>query len=195
MARRSASDSRGRKRSPETLRLFVAAYPPALVVDHLLQEVARIELPPHRPLPVDQVHLTTWFIGETDRRDIPRVEESVERAAVAIAPIVVAPDRIVTLPARGAARLVGATAPCPSPLQELHQRLRSRLARSERVGKPFLPHLTLLRFSPPQRGLKVQRELQGIEFEITSLRLVRSELLAAGARHHTVSEIPLATRR
>jgi len=195
MAKRSGSDRRGGRRSPDTLRLFVAAYPQARVVDRLFEETARLELPPHRPLPADQVHLTTWFIGETDRGEVGRIEESVARAGAAISPMTVVPDRLVTLPARGPARLIAAAAPCPSALEELHQRLRTRLARTERVGKPFLPHLTLLRFSPPQRGLKVDRELQGVEFEITSLRLVRSDLLSTGARHQTVSEIPLAGRR
>jgi len=194
MPREPRDDRRRSRRSGGSLRLFVAAYPPASVVDRLVQEAARLDLPPHRLLPLDQVHLTALFIGETDPGDLGRIEESVARAAAAIAPLKISPDRLVTLPRRGPARLVAASAPCPPALEELHQRLRKRLLREVREGSEFLPHITLLRFSPPRPGLKISEELAGVDFDISGLRLVRSHLSPEGAHHQAISEIPLAGR-
>jgi 2'-5' RNA ligase len=144
----------GPRRGDGGLRVFVAAYPPAGTARTLADAAAALALPAHRATPPDQVHLTLQFVGDVDPRDLDALLESAERAAAAVSPLAVAPDRLVTLPERGPARLVAAAAPAVPALAELVLRLAARLAR-EPSRSPYLPHLTLLRFRAPARGLRI----------------------------------------
>ncbi len=63
-----------------SLRLFVAVYPPEQVARKLLAALDRLRLPAHRLVAPEQVHLTLHFIGDTpvDRLDATR--ETVHRS-------------------------------------------------------------------------------------------------------------------
>ena len=174
-------------------RIFVAAYPPPPVADALLAAAADLELPRHRTTPPDQVHLTLQFVGDVDSRDLDGVLESVERAAAGVGPCEVAPDRWITLPERGPARLIAAAAPEVPALSELSKRLATRLARNVRKGKSrfFLPHLTLLRFRPPVTGLRLDVPIEPRPFTIDHIHVMRSILRPEGAEHREVREIGL----
>lgn len=187
-----------RRRHPDRpgLRLFVAAYPPPEVADALARAAQALDLPPHRPTPPDQVHLTLLFLGEVDPRRLDSVIESAERAAAGIGAFELAPDRLISLPERGPARLVAAAAPEAPPLTELTRRLAHRLAahrRKERsrAGERFLPHLTLLRFRSAVAKLVVDEAIPVERFVVDRISVMRSTLLRGGAEHREVKEIGL----
>lgn len=179
--------------SGESIRLFVAVYPPAEVAAAMIGSLAGLELPPMRLTPHDQVHLTLQFIGERTQRELPEVHESVERSAAGLAVFALAPLRLVSLPERGPARLIACETDGPPPLLEIHRRLALRLARSprERSGDRFLPHLTLARFSSPSQ-VRVALPVEVPEFAVTSISLRRSILKPGGAVHAELARFPLA---
>src|SRR5690554_2267744 len=80
------------------LRLFVAAYPPIERSQRWLADLAELDLPPHRPTPLPQVHLTLLFIGDVPVRQLDRTIESIERSCGGIKPITLTPQRLVALP-------------------------------------------------------------------------------------------------
>lgn len=177
-----------------TLRLFVGAYPDPPVAQAMTALVVPLDLPPHRPTRAEQIHLTLRFIGDTDRRDLERVVESVERSAAGIGTIELRPTRLVGLPERGGARLIALETDAPALLIELHRRLAHRLARHARrnASDRFLPHLTLCRFAAPVRWGIEPREVELPPFTIRSIALMRSVLRSDGMEHLRLAHVPLA---
>ncbi|QYU68299.1 hypothetical protein J4558_26360 [Leptolyngbya sp. 15MV] len=65
------------------MRLFVAIAPPEEMARRLREQINALpDLPPHRLAPIEQVHMTVQFIGEVTPRELPAVEEAVERSVV-----------------------------------------------------------------------------------------------------------------
>jgi len=178
-----------------SLRLFVAVYPPPEVAAALVAALGRVGgLPAHRRVPAAQVHLTLQFIGDTPADHVDDVVETVTRAARGLGDFELTPQRLITLPPRGTARLVAAETDSPPGLLELHRRLVTRLARAPR-GRPgdrFRPHLTLCRFATPSRVTALDAPLAGLGFPVDHVALMRSALLPQGARHDRVAAITLS---
>jgi RNA 2',3'-cyclic 3'-phosphodiesterase len=183
--------------SARPLRLFVAAYPPAEVARALLDQLAAMSLKDIRLSPLEQVHLTLQFIGDTEVRDLPAVKESVDRAAAGLSTASVEVPGLISLPERGRARLVAAELEAHPALLELHRRLARRLAKNarERSSDRFLPHMTLGRF-PSGSGDRVEAPVSiPLRFEVSDAVLVQSILRPQGAEHRPVARFPLSPGR
>jgi RNA 2',3'-cyclic 3'-phosphodiesterase len=175
------------------LRLFAAIYPPLDVARSLIMALNGHELPRHRLTPIEQIHMTVQFIGDTPARELDATIESVQRGCSGISPFALQMQRLISLPERGQARLIAVELnSCPA-LLELHRRLVSRLARQprERQRERYRPHMTLCRFPSPTR-FKINAELPALEFTVTQVKLMRSTLATSGAHHHEVNNCVLA---
>jgi len=170
------------------VRLFVAAYPPAEWSARALALLDEVRLPPRaRTTTVGALHLTIQFIGDASEKELPGVIESVERSAAGIGAFDLTPQRVITLPERGHARLIALELDCPPMLRQLHGRLVSRLARNPRgsEGARFVPHLTVCRFDPCPRPF-VEMPIELPAFGIDEIRVMRSVLRPSGADHTMV---------
>lgn len=159
----------------------------------MLQRLSEIELPRHRVTPLDQLHLTVFFIGEVAGRDLAATIESATRAAAGLGCFSLTPRRVVSLPERGWPRLVALETDCPSPLLELHERLVRRLAQRprSRSRERFAPHFTLCRFANDVKAERIEQPIEMPSMAITEVRVMCSELRTDGARHRTVEAIEL----
>ncbi|MBX3375390.1 MAG: RNA 2',3'-cyclic phosphodiesterase [Phycisphaeraceae bacterium] len=176
------------------LRLFVTIDPPEGARRAMLGLLAGLSIDPrHKVTPLDQVHLTVQFIGDTEERELPNVVESVRRAAAGIGTFSLSPQRLISLPERGPVRLVALETDAPTALLELHRRLAHRLARSPRAkaGDRFLPHLTLCRFSGEALPGRVDRSVSLPPFPVERVRLMKSFLRPRGAQHVCLEEVAL----
>ncbi len=175
------------------MRLFVAAYPPPEVVRGMLAALKRLELPPHRLVPPEQVHLTLQFIGDTAPGRLDTVHESVERATGGLRAFDLTPRRLVRLPERGRARLVAVETDAPATLLELQRRLATRLARRTRHNPAdrFRPHLTLCRFRQPSPLHEVDVAVDVEGFTVDRILLMKSTLHSTGAQHVEVAQFVL----
>jgi len=181
---------RNKRSSSRGVRLFCALHPQEAQSKEILSRLDSIgPLPEHRVTPIDQLHMTVVFIGEVERSQVAPIEESVQRAASAIAPFSWSPDRIDYLPLRGPARTVAAIGPCCKALEELHQRLAQRLVRGKK-GRSFLPHMTLARFKTPRPMIRIDESYHGPLLQFETVQLVRSRLLPTGAEHQVLLEVP-----
>lgn len=200
--RRRAIDRRSGKAHEETVRLFVACYPPATVARELAREATalceRRGLPDSRETPADQVHLTLQFVGDTPLGALESVRESVRRAASGLGAFELWPIRLIGLPSNDRPRLIAAETDSPPTLLELQRRLAQRLARTtrEKAGDRYRPHLTLRRFvTPGFRCEPIDEELslgrERVVFEASWIALMRSELSRAGAVHKEVERVEL----
>lgn len=178
--------------SESRLRLFAAIYPPPSAVGRLLEHLRSASTPEHRETPPEQVHLTIQFIGDRSSHELDDVKESVRRSAAGLPAFRLLPLHLRTLPSRGPARLIACETDVPPALLELHRRLSHRLARNprDRDDERFLPHLTLCRFTSP-RPFRLELAVDGPEFPVTEVMLVRSVLKPQGAIHAEVLRIPL----
>lgn len=182
------------------LRLFVAIYPPEGGLDGQpgardWLSVLRTLEPPlahHRATPVQQVHLTLYFIGATPAAELDAVIESVERSTDGIAPFDLTPLRLMSLPNRSP-RLVALETDAPPGLLELQRRLAERLARTTRTrpGDRYLPHFTLCRFKQGARPRRVDLRLDYHPFTVHRVVLVQSVLRREGAEHRSLREVEL----
>ncbi|HZW08489.1 MAG TPA: RNA 2',3'-cyclic phosphodiesterase [Phycisphaerales bacterium] len=177
----------------DRLRLFVAAYPPAEHAEAMLAALRRLPLSRHREVAAAHVHMTLQFIGERSARELDGVLESVERSCSGIGAFSLMPRELITLPERGAPRLVAAETDAPAGLLEVHSRLAHRLAREPRrnASDRFRPHLTLCRFARDERPPRVSAPLDLPPFAVDRVRLMRSILKADGAEHAEVAAFPL----
>lgn len=176
------------------LRLFVALYPPLESARALIESLDSLSLPHHRRTEVGQLHMTVQFIGDTPARELDAVIESVQRGSAGLDAFELMPERLITLPERGPARLVAAQTDSPGTLMEIHRRLVTRLARNvrERDAERFRPHLTLCRFRSPARGVRIDAPLMSPVFAVNQIKLMRSTLGSSGAQHHEVISFELA---
>ncbi len=180
-------------RPQKDLRLFVAVYPPPETAGTLLASLARLELPPHRLVAPEQVHMTVHFIGDTPPQNVDAIGETVRHAARGLAAFALTPQQLIALPSRPPARLVAAETDRPTVLMELQRRLVTRLARNTRqqVGDRFRPHLTLCRFQTPTRLRAIEAPLCVPSFVVETVAVVRSTLRPEGAHHETLDAINL----
>ncbi|MDX2145890.1 MAG: 2'-5' RNA ligase family protein [Planctomycetota bacterium] len=181
------------------LRIFVAAYPApdaalALVRAHAnLFHDEQLAVRARRDTPTSQVHVTLHFVGEVAPAELDEVRESVERSVAGLPAFAMAFHELRSLPARGPARLVAASAQSCTTLDEVRRRLVKRLAWNPRAQREvFLPHATLSRFAAPQAEVAIERSIDPVvTTQIASVELVRSILKPGGAEHVLVERFPL----
>ena len=178
------------------LRLFVALYPPEEARRQMLRALDKLDPPPdarHRTVPLEQVHMTLQFIGETPERDLPEVIESVRRSVAGLEPFTLVPMRLVTFPDRRPPRLIAVETDAPAGLLEAQRRLAQRLARSprSRAGDRFRPHLTVCRFTGSAKPKPVDAPVRLSPFPVDRIVLMRSVLKPTGAEHLPVEAVRL----
>ena len=169
-------------------RLFVAIYPPSQLSGELLGALQLHDLPDHRTVPPQQVHVTLHFIGDTPTKQLDTTIESVQRATAGISAFDLTVQRLITLGQRGRVRLVAAETDRPPGLLEIHRRLVTRLARSPRrdPADRFRSHLTLCRFKKPTKGIALDSRLDAEPFRVQRVVLMKSTLRSDGAQHHEI---------
>ena len=171
-----------------SLRLFVAAYPPAGLAEALLS-LAREKFPLMvRWIPADHVHLTLQFVGETSPKELGEVVQSVSRACSGMEPFDLVCESMITLP-RLRPRLAAVTTSAPPALLEIQRRLAHRLARVKKQDAVFLPHLTLCREAT---GLQAMTQaIEPLAWRVDAVLLMASELRPSGAEHREVARAEL----
>jgi 2'-5' RNA ligase len=174
------------------MRLFVAAYPPVDAARGMLELLNGLELPENRLVPPEQVHMTLHFVGDTDKRQLEDVMESVQRAAAGVKAFDLRPRELMCLPERGDPRLVAVETDAPAGLLEIQRRLSAKLARPARDRQRFMPHVTLCRFANGARVWRVERRTVETEaFAVREIRLMDSVLRPGGAEHREVGRVGL----
>lgn len=130
-------------------RLFVAAYPPLEIAQEMQRVLSQLDIPDHKKVPVDKIHLTVHFIGDTSKKEMDHTIESVERSRAGLRHFDLVPTQYISLPKRGHSRLIACETDAHPTLLEIHNRLVTRLAHKLRknIKDRYLPHLTLCRKS------------------------------------------------
>jgi 2'-5' RNA ligase len=140
-------------------------------------------------------HLTLKFIREIPQEQIDRVSLAAERATVNVDRFSLIVSSAGAFPERGVPKVLwlGISDPSAS-LGGLQTRLEEECAQQgfAKESRAFHPHLTLARLRKPEgaRALAVAHQGLGfpaIEFPISDLLVIRSELSSEGSRYSVIS--------
>jgi 2'-5' RNA ligase len=145
-------------------------------------------------------HLTLKFLGGVDVARLAEVTQAARRAAAEVAPFGLVLAGVGAFPPRGAARVLWlGIKDAEGGLSRLRQRLEDECAARgfPREPRAFRPHLTLARLRAPAgaRELARQHEALGfaaVEFTVSELLVMRSELGPGGSRYTTLARCPLS---
>jgi 2'-5' RNA ligase len=143
----------------------------------------------------EKLHITLKFLGEIAPERVEALSVAASRAALSSQPFDLALEGAGAFPPRGHPRILwlgindssGALARLQTRLEE--ECAAAGFAREER---PFHPHLTLARIRAPQGARELARlhretGFAAIEFKVTDLVVMQSELGPKGSRYTEIS--------
>lgn len=177
-------------------RLFTAITPPETVrreIAALAEPIAGIGW-----TPIDNLHLTLRFIGETEDARLPQVEAALARVRVESFILPVA--GVGTFPPRGRPKVLWVgLGQAHTRLFQLRQQVDDALLTFalDLDVRHFHPHFTLGRLREDldekalARFLRKYTEFEAPPFRVDSFQLYASELSAHGARYRVVRQFPL----
>ncbi len=193
-------------RIPEQIRSFVAIELPEEAKKGLARLRKELERDEHRFVKwVDPggIHLTLKFLGNIPSKRVTEITEAMKKAAQGISPFLLEISGLGAFPSLKQARVVwvGVGGELDK-LSTLQQNIDSTLAvlGFAREERPFVPHLTLARIREGASGPERRSfgELVGstafadkYPVEVGAVRLMRSQLMPAGAVYTCLSVVGL----
>ena len=139
-------------------------------------------------------HVTLKFLGDTNSSQLEAIESAMKTAVAEQSRQVIRVEQLGAFPDAERPSVIWAGLSNSNWLKELAKRLDQLLDPLGFVpeSRPYHPHLTLARIkgAPPEPLFDLMREHRQTlfgEFEVTSIELYRSELLASGARYSVIA--------
>lgn len=169
------------------LRLFLALRLPAPVLDALERWGARW-LTAGRPVRRESLHVTLAFLGSRPAGELPAIVAAL-RAAAAETPLQpLAPERYRETRSVGMLVLADPEGAAAALAGRLHDRLED-LGAVRREARPWLPHITVLRFRERPRLRPPLPELGA--FVPSDAAAYLSRLHPSGARYEVLEAVPI----
>jgi RNA 2',3'-cyclic 3'-phosphodiesterase len=182
--------SPGSVKRDERLRLFLGLQLPDDVVAALVPWQAR-ELRGGRIVPPGNLHVTLAFLGSRPVREVAEVVDVLGDAAGEAVPSLLEPVRYRETRSVGMLELRDADGGCTRLAERLHERLAA-LGVYRPEARPWLPHVTLLRFRERPRLTPQLPELA--PFAPSGAAAFLSRLHPSGARYEVLESFPLGGR-
>jgi 2'-5' RNA ligase len=127
------------------IRLFCALTLPDPIVDEVVEWQRRLGRGEFRVVPPDNLHLTLAFLGHRPRREVEPICRELEEAARATGPISLTTRRYRETQSVGMVVFDDEGGAGAALAADLHARLE-RLGVYKPEQRPWLPHLTVVRF-------------------------------------------------
>lgn len=177
--------SRASLETRERLRLFLAL----LLPDHVVETLAawgRRHLSGGRP--VESFHITLAFLGSRPRSELEAIVGALRDSSAETAPFTLERVRYRETRSVGMVVLADPTGEATRLADRLHDRLEG-LGVYRRESRPWLPHVTVLRFRERPR---LDPQLPTIEpFAPSEAAAFLSRLHPSGARYEILEKVPL----
>jgi RNA 2',3'-cyclic 3'-phosphodiesterase len=141
-----------------------------------------------RTVPREHLHLTLAFLGHRPVHELEPIVEALREAAAGARPIRLVPERYRETRSVGMLALKDLDGTAGRLADDLHGRLE-RLGVYTREGRPWLPHVTVLRFRQ-RPHLKPPLPLLG-EFMPSDAAAYHSVLRSGGAQYFVVESVAL----
>lgn len=184
---------------PQQWRVFCAINLPGEVREKVLahslklrQAAPEAQVSFSRP---DNIHLTIKFLGDISVSRVDSLSNAAANAASGFEPFAMRVQGSGTFPTRGAPRVLWiGIEDVHGRLDELYSRLEDECAKAGlgKEARAFHPHLTLARLRKPEGARALaeahkQMQFGPIEFSVSELLVIRSELSSAGSKYTTIS--------
>jgi 2'-5' RNA ligase len=173
----------------ERLRLFLALQLPSGVIAALAGWQAR-ELRAGRVVPPGNLHITLAFLGGRPAGELPAVLRALEESAAEAGPATLEVVRWRETRSVGMLELRDAGGDSVRLAERLHERLAA-LAVYRPEARPWLPHVTVLRFRERPRLSPPVPELAWMSSDAAAFL---SRLHPSGARYEVLKSFPLGGR-
>jgi len=176
----------------ERIRLFCGLQLPAGAVEVVATwQAEHLDGVRGRIVPPEHLHVTLAFLGSRPGDEVPAIAAALGEAAARAAPAELRPLRYRETRSVGMIVCEDRGGTATALAADLGERLE-RLGVYRREGRPWLPHLTVLRFREPPRLRPPLPELGNVR----SVRcaLYRSILGAGGARYEVLESLSLGGR-
>jgi 2'-5' RNA ligase len=171
----------------ERLRLFCALRLPEHVLD-AIQPWQEEHLREGRIVPREHLHLTLAFLGHRPAAELPSISAGLAEAARETGEIVFAPRRYRETRSVGMLVFDDQTEEGTRLAGRLFDQLEA-LGVYEREKRPWLPHLTVLRFRTPP---KLQPPMPDLgTFSPSDAAVYISRLRPSGAQYEVLESVPL----
>ncbi len=176
----------------ERLRLFFALLPPPELAAALAERAAGLAGEyGGRPLPAANLHLTLLFLGDVAGTRLPALNLAASTAAAAWRPFTLRLDRLGCWPRQQL--LWAGPQQAALELTDFSTWLRSTVEQAgfpvAEAGRPFVPHLTLLR--KPARMPPDELPLALPAWPVSGFALLASTRTAAGASYRRLGAWPV----
>lgn len=178
-------------------RLFLALSLPE-PVQAALAALAQ-PLPHVRWTPAEQLHVTLRFLGDVDSARIPALLERLY--TIQVEPFLLPLEGVGAFPPKRPPRVLWAGLGNGHPrLHQLRKQVDEALLNAglDFDVRTFHPHVTLARCTDEESGgaaqwLRTHQRFEGPAFRVDAFDLMASELRPAGAVHHLIERLPIAT--
>jgi RNA 2',3'-cyclic 3'-phosphodiesterase len=170
------------------VRLFCALRLPGGALDGLVEWQAGLPRGDFRVLPRDNLHLTLAFLGHRPAGEVDAIRSELAQAAAAAEQIVLRPRRYRETRSVGMLVFDDEEGRAGRLAADLHARLE-RLGVYEPERRPWLPHLTVVRFRRPPR---LAPALPGLgPVSPSGAAVYHSVLRPGGAQYVVLESVPL----
>lgn len=174
------------------VRLFCALTLPDRALDELVEWQRRLPRGGFRLVPRDNLHLTLAFLGSRPAGDVEPICTELDRAAGPAGGIVLRLRRYRETRSVGMLVFDDEGGVAGRLAADLHERLR-RLGVYEPERRPWLPHLTVVRFREQPRLVPELPELGAVS--PSGAAVYHSVLRPTGAEYAVLRAVPLGRQR
>ena len=181
------------------VRVFCAVELPSEVRARAVEQMTRLrEAVPYAHAGwerMEKLHITLKFLGEIAPNQTAALSDAALRAVQKTRPFILALEGAGAFPPRGVPRIlwlgINDSSGALSQLQR-HLEEECESAGFAREERPFRPHLTIARIRTPRAARQLARlhqesGFEAIEFSVTELLVMQSELAAGGSRYTEIS--------
>lgn len=181
-----------------TIRAFIAIELPTILQQEIIKQTARLYQQLGEDLvrwvPVENMHLTLKFLGDTPPNHLDFLRQSLTHTATLCLPFDLQLSGLGSFPNSKLPRVLWVGIYAQANLNTLHQNIETTINKLgyKKEERPFSPHLTLGRVRQnisPSDGLKIRSVLQTIQLgkigtaRVNSVHLYKSELNSAGSQY------------
>lgn len=178
----------------DSIRLFVAAILPESLKHKLQQQLMAFEHPHVRFIPLQNLHLTLYFIGNVPTQQLESIKLILKETARHYQPFTLHFAQTEPGPKPRNPRLVWARFEPDATFEQLSRELTEQLSAETPSRQKAVPHITLARFrkdKPAPNDLPVVSSEHPLDLHVNGIALWQSELASPHPVYTVLDAYPL----